>query len=64
MDIALQRSLLKISMGLSVGGVAKKLRELFFTFGPPKLLHSDNGAEFVADVITALKLLFPDMCFI
>ncbi|CAF1243577.1 unnamed protein product [Didymodactylos carnosus] len=42
----------------------KKLRELFFTFGPPKLLHSDNGAEFVADVITALKLLFPDMCFI
>ncbi|CAF1117905.1 unnamed protein product, partial [Didymodactylos carnosus] len=48
----------------SAGGVAKKLRELFFTFGPPKLLHSDNGAELVADVITALKLLFPDMCFI
>ncbi|CAF0806594.1 unnamed protein product [Didymodactylos carnosus] len=48
----------------SADGVAKKLRELFFTFGPPKLLHSDNGAQFVADVITALKLLFPDMCFI
>ncbi|CAF1106999.1 unnamed protein product [Didymodactylos carnosus] len=28
----------------SAGGAAKKLLELFFTFGPQKLLHSDNGA--------------------
>ncbi|CAF4559389.1 unnamed protein product, partial [Didymodactylos carnosus] len=44
--------------------VASKLRKLFFSFGPPHLLHSDNGAEFVAQVIVELKTLFPDMCFI
>ncbi|CAF4470388.1 unnamed protein product, partial [Didymodactylos carnosus] len=44
--------------------VASKLRTLFFSFGPPHLLHSDNGAEFVAQVIVELKTLFPDMCFI
>ncbi|CAF1516025.1 unnamed protein product, partial [Didymodactylos carnosus] len=27
--------------------VSVKLRELFFTFDPPRLLHSDNGREFV-----------------
>ncbi|CAF4606863.1 unnamed protein product, partial [Didymodactylos carnosus] len=44
--------------------VASKLRKLFSSFGPPHLLHSDNGAEFVAQVIVELKTLFPDMCFI
>ncbi|CAF1564081.1 unnamed protein product [Didymodactylos carnosus] len=44
--------------------VAQKLRALFFVFGPPRLLHSDNGAEFVANVIVELKVLFPDMCFV
>jgi hypothetical protein len=44
--------------------VALKLRELFFVFGPPKLLHSDNGREFVASVIYELKQLFPDIVFI
>ena len=41
-----------------------KLRELLFTFGPPIILHSDNGKEFVASVIIELKSLFPDMVFI
>jgi hypothetical protein len=44
--------------------IAVKLRELFFVFGPPRLLHSDNGREFVASVIFELKQLFPDMVFI
>ncbi|CAF1363369.1 unnamed protein product [Adineta steineri] len=44
--------------------VALKLRELFFVFGPPKLLHSDNGKEFVATVIFELKQLFPDLVFV
>ncbi|CAF4665423.1 unnamed protein product, partial [Didymodactylos carnosus] len=44
--------------------VAWKLRELFFVFGPPRLLHSDNGKEFVANVIIELKQLFPEMCFV
>ncbi|CAF5031553.1 unnamed protein product, partial [Rotaria sp. Silwood1] len=44
--------------------VAIKLRELFFVFGPPRLLHSDNGREFVSTVIMELKNLFPDLHFI
>lgn len=48
----------------SANDVAVKLRVLFFTFGPPKILHSDNGREFVANVITELKILFPEMVFI
>ncbi|CAF1680811.1 unnamed protein product [Rotaria magnacalcarata] len=44
--------------------VAMKLRELFFVFGPSRILHSDNGREFVASVITDLKNLFPDLVFI
>ena len=48
----------------SAGEVAIKLRELFFTFGPPRILHSDNGREFVSVVIIELKTLFPDLVFI
>ena len=28
-------------------GVAINLKQLFYTFGPPKILQSDNGKEFV-----------------
>ncbi|CAF4552577.1 unnamed protein product [Rotaria sp. Silwood2] len=48
----------------SANDVAVKLRELFFVFGPPRLLHSDNGREFVANVIFELKNLFPDLIFV
>ncbi|CAF3196073.1 unnamed protein product [Rotaria socialis] len=48
----------------SADEVATRLRELFFVFGPPRLLHSDNGREFVSSVITELKVLFRDLCFI
>ncbi|CAF4522606.1 unnamed protein product [Didymodactylos carnosus] len=48
----------------SASEVAKRLRELFYVFGPPRLLHSDNGREFVADVIQDLKVLFPGMYFV
>ncbi|CAF1480750.1 unnamed protein product [Didymodactylos carnosus] len=44
--------------------VVVKLRQLFFTFGPPRLLHSDNGSEFVANVILEPKTVFPNLCFI
>ncbi|CAF1364285.1 unnamed protein product [Didymodactylos carnosus] len=44
--------------------VAKCLRGLCYVFGPPRLLHSDNGREFVADVVQELKALFPGMCFV
>ncbi|CAF4978312.1 unnamed protein product [Rotaria sp. Silwood1] len=48
----------------SANEVASKLHELFFLFGPPRLLHSDNGREFVSSVITELKIIFPDLRFI
>ncbi|CAF4327003.1 unnamed protein product, partial [Didymodactylos carnosus] len=44
--------------------VAQHLRQLFYTFGPPRLLHSDNGSEFIAAIVTELKSLFPSMSFI
>ncbi|CAF1616670.1 unnamed protein product, partial [Didymodactylos carnosus] len=37
------------------------LRMLFFTFGPCRLLHSDNGREFVNKLVVDLKNLFPNM---
>ncbi|CAF3756688.1 unnamed protein product [Rotaria socialis] len=48
----------------SAGEVVAKLRELFFIFGPPRRLHSDNGREFVSSVIMKLKSCFPDLLFI
>ncbi|CAF1322349.1 unnamed protein product [Didymodactylos carnosus] len=48
----------------SASEVAERLRELFYVFEPPRLLHSDNGREFVADVIQDLKVLFPGMYFV
>ena len=48
----------------SANEVALKLRELFFVFRSPRILHSDNGREFVANVIQELKELCPDMVFI
>ena len=34
--------------------VAEKLVDIFSLFGPPKILQSDNGKEFVATVIKEL----------
>jgi len=39
--------------------VALYLFEIFTTFGSPMILHSDNGKEFVADVIHELLKLWP-----
>jgi transposase InsO family protein len=41
--------------------VALYLFEIFTTFGPPLILHSDNGKEFVADVIFELLKLWPEI---
>ncbi|CAF1605009.1 unnamed protein product [Didymodactylos carnosus] len=37
------------------------LHMLFFTFGPCRLLHSNNGREFVNKLVVNLKNLFPNM---
>ncbi|CAF2691319.1 unnamed protein product [Rotaria sp. Silwood2] len=44
--------------------VVTKLYELFFVFGPPHIIHSDNGREFVSSVTMELKNSFHDLLFI
>lgn len=41
--------------------VASHLLDIFLTFGAPVLLHSDNGREFVNNVITELTALWPEL---
>ncbi|CAF1066503.1 unnamed protein product [Adineta ricciae] len=35
------------------------VREIFFQFGPPHILQSDNGREFVNELINSLEVDFP-----
>uniref|UniRef100_A0A673CDC6 Gypsy retrotransposon integrase-like protein 1 n=1 Tax=Sphaeramia orbicularis TaxID=375764 RepID=A0A673CDC6_9TELE len=44
--------------------VAEKLVMLFSMFGPPRILQSDNGREFVAAIITEITTLWPGMLII
>ena len=39
--------------------VYESIREIFLTFGPPHILQSDNGTEFVNHLINSLKDDFP-----
>lgn len=39
--------------------VYQTVREIFFMFGPPHILQSDNGREFVNELINSLQLDFP-----
>ena len=49
----------------SANEVAKHLIERVFTlFGLPKILHSDNGIEFVNEIIYATILMLPGKCSI
>uniref|UniRef100_A0A2S2QZI3 KRAB-A domain-containing protein 2 n=1 Tax=Sipha flava TaxID=143950 RepID=A0A2S2QZI3_9HEMI len=41
--------------------VASHVLDIFLTFGAPVLLHSDNGREFVNNVITDLTALWPEL---
>jgi hypothetical protein len=44
--------------------VAHILQSIFYQFGPPKILQSDNGREFVAKVITDLTKIWPSLLII
>ena len=44
--------------------VAEKLTEIFCSFGPSKILQSDNGREFVANVINEIANLWPGLVII
>jgi hypothetical protein len=41
--------------------VANILQSIFYQFGPPKILQSDNGRGFVAKVITDLTKKWPGL---
>lgn len=38
--------------------VASHLMKLFLEYGPPNILHSDNGGEFVNEIINYFSKLF------
>jgi len=40
--------------------LAFELLKIFLGFGAPHILHSDNGGEFVAEVIDSMVSLWPD----
>ncbi|XP_037774445.1 KRAB-A domain-containing protein 2-like [Penaeus monodon] len=44
--------------------VAFQLLDIFFLFGAPALLQSDNGSEFTAKVISELKELWPQLIMV
>lgn len=44
--------------------VAAALCDIFLTFGAPMILQSDNGREFVAEVVSELKLVWPELCIV
>ena len=44
--------------------VASALLDIFSIFGVPAILQSDNGREFRNQIVTALKLMWPDMQFV
>ena len=44
--------------------VAYQLMDIFLLFGAPHILQSDNGAEFTANVIVKLKLLWSDLLLV
>ena len=41
--------------------VAYQLTDIFLLLGAPHILQSDNGREFTANIITELKLLWPEL---
>ena len=41
--------------------VANSLFQIFFIFGVPYILQSDNGREFRNSLILAVKMMWPDM---
>ena len=44
--------------------VAEVLKSIFYQFGPPRILQSDNGREFVTKVILDLTKLWPGLLII
>ncbi|XP_068237119.1 uncharacterized protein [Palaemon carinicauda] len=56
--------ILRPSTSKRAAEVAFQLMDIFLMFGAPQILHSDNGSEFTALVISELKLLWPDLLIV
>jgi hypothetical protein len=56
-DVFTGFALLRAMKSTTADAVAQHLWDVFTTFGPPKILQSDNGPEFVNDVIRAVATL-------
>ena len=57
-------SWLRPSISKEAVGVAEILKFIFYEFGPPRILQSDNGREFVARVIKDLTRMWPGLLII
>jgi transposase InsO family protein len=44
--------------------VYNSIREIFFLFGAPRILQSDNGREFVNQLINSLLSDFPGLTYL
>ncbi len=54
-------SILRPLKDKTAASVAKHLLQIFADFGAPKILQSDNGREFVNQIIGQFKVLWPDL---
>lgn len=57
-------SWLRPLMSKEAVNVAGVLKSIFYQFGPPRILQSDNGREFVAKVITDLTKWWPGLLIV
>ena len=58
-------SILRSLVRKTAAEVALELSEIFATFGPPVILHTDNGTEFVGrHVVDEVRRLCPDIRFV
>jgi len=44
--------------------VAVALIKIFQDFECPSIIHTDNGSEFVNEIVEALDILWPDLLFV
>ena len=62
--LLLQFCILRAMQSKSAAEVAMHLHSIFRLFGAPLILQSDNGREFIADVVHQLLLLWPGLQFV
>ena len=56
-DVCTAYTVLQLLENRNMECVARKLWEVFTDYGTPKILQSDNGAEFVNKIIDAFTIL-------